>query len=103
MQVTVSGRHTPVSQQVREVATDKVGRLERYLQGMDRAEVHFWEESTDPDAHTHCEVTMEGRGHHVVAKVSAPDPVTAIDLVVERLEAQLRTIKGKDLIRRHGR
>lgn len=95
MEITVSGRHTTVSETLRQQAEDKIGRLDKYL-GMDRAEVHFWEErNAKVDSREFCEVTMEGHGHHVRCKVSAPDGFTAIDLAVDKLERQLRKLKTK--------
>jgi putative sigma-54 modulation protein len=96
MEITVSGRHTTVSESLRRQAEDKIGRLDRYLAGMERAEVHFWEEKNPRiDNKELCEVTMEGHGHHIRCKVSAPDGFTAIDLAVEKLERQLRKLKTK--------
>ncbi len=96
MDVTVSGRHTTVSESLRRQAEEKIGRLEKYLGGMDRAEVHFWEEKNPRIGNKEfCEVTMEGHGHHIRCKVSAPDGFTAIDLAVDKLERQLRKLKTK--------
>jgi len=96
MEVTVSGRHTTVSQSLKQQAEEKIGRLDRYLDGMDRAEVHFWEEKNPRiDNREYCEVTLEGHGHHVRCKVSAPDGFTAVDLAVDKLERQLRKLKTK--------
>lgn len=96
MEITVSGRHTTVSESLRRQAHEKIGRLDKYLAGMDRAEVHFWEEKNPRiDNKEICEVTMEGHGHHIRCKVSAPDGFTAIDLAVEKLERQLRKLKTK--------
>lgn len=95
MEVTVSGRHTTVSESLRQQAVDKIGRLDRYLSGMDWAEVHFWEETPRSGKIEFCEVTMEGHGHHVRTKVSAPDGFTAIDLAVDKLERQLRKLKTR--------
>ncbi len=96
MEVTVSGRHTTVSESLRQVTVEKIGRLDRYLAGMDRAEVHFWEEKNPRIGDKElCEVTMEGHGHHVRCKVAAPDSFTAVDLAVEKLERQLRKLKTK--------
>ena len=104
MEVSVSGRHTTVSEKLRNQAIDKIGRLDRYLSGMDRAEIHFWEEkNARTDSREYCEVTMEGHGHHIRCKVSAPDGFTAIDLAVDKLERQLRKLKTKIERRRHGR
>ncbi len=101
MDVAISGRHTTVSESLRRQAEEKIGRLEKYLGGMERAEVHFWEEkNARVDAREFCEVTMEGHGHHVRCKVSAADGFTAIDLAVAKLERQLRKLKTK-LARRY--
>lgn len=94
--VTVSGRHTTVSQSLRNYAVDKIGKCDRFLSGMDRAEVHFWEEKNPRiDDKEICEVTIEGHGHHVRCKVSAPDGFTAVDLAEDKLERQLRKLKTK--------
>lgn len=104
MEITVSGRHTTVSESLRRQAEEKIGRLDKYLGGMDRAEVHFWEEKNPRiDDKEICEVTMEGHGHHIRCKVSAPDGFTAIDLAVDKLERQLRKLKTKVQKRRRGR
>ncbi len=101
MEITVSSRHTEVSEALREVTVDKIGRLSRFLEGMDRAEIHFWEERNPRISDKEfCEVTMEGHGHHVRCKVSAPDGFAAVDRAVEKLEHQLHKLKTK-LIRRH--
>ncbi len=95
MEVSVSGRKTTVSQSLKQQAEEKIGRLEKYLD-MDRAEVHFWEEKNSRSKDTEfCEVTMEGHGHHIRCKVSAPDGFTAIDLAVAKLERQMRKLKTK--------
>ncbi len=104
MEVTVSGRHTTVSESLRTQAVEKIGRLDRYLGGMDHAEVHFWEEKNPRrEDKEFCEVTMEGHGHHIRAKVSAPDGFTAIDLAVDKLERQLRKLKTKVINRKQKR
>ncbi|MDH3679796.1 MAG: ribosome-associated translation inhibitor RaiA [Acidimicrobiia bacterium] len=104
MEVSVSGRHTTVSETLRSQAVDKIGRLDKYLGGMDRAEVHFWEEkNARSDRREFCEVTIEGHGHHIRCKVSASDGFTAIDLAVDKLERQIRKLKTKVERRRRSR
>ena len=102
MEITVSSRHTEVSELLRESTVEKIGRLGRFLEGMDRAEVHFSEEHTRRVADKEvCEVTLVGHGHHVRCKVSAPDGFAAVDLAVEKLEHQLHKLKTKLLKRTH--
>lgn len=94
MEVSVSARHLELTPALRAAAQEKVGRLDRFLDGLDRAEVHFVEEHnpriSDKDV---CEVTMSGGGHHVVVRATAPDPFAAIDVAVEKLEAKLHKLK----------
>ena len=102
MEITVSSRHTEVSELLRESTVEKIGRLGRFLEGMDRAEVHFSEEHTRRNADKEvCEVTLVGHGHHVRCKVSAPDGFAAVDLAVEKLEHQLHKLKSKQVKRSH--
>jgi putative sigma-54 modulation protein len=102
VEITVSSRHTEVSELLRESTVDKIGRLGRFLEGMDRAEVHFSEEHTRRAADKEvCEVTLVGHGHHVRCKVSAPDGFAAVDLAVEKLEHQLHKLKTKLVKRTH--
>jgi putative sigma-54 modulation protein len=84
------------------VAEEKIGRLERFLDGMDRAEVHFSEERNPRIADREiCEVTLEGHGHHVRCKVHAPDGFVAVDRAVAKLEQQLHKLKTKLKRRNH--
>jgi len=96
MQVTVSGRHTEVSEALRAAAVEKIGRLERFLDGMTRAEVHFDHHGNPRIAEKEiCEVTVEGQGHVVRCKASAVDSFAAVDAAVDKLEHQLRRLKTK--------
>ncbi len=104
MQVSVSGRHTTVPAKLRSRAEEKIGRLDRLLPGMERADVHFWEEKNPrvgSENREYCEVTMEGHGHHIRTKVHGPDGFTAIDIAVDKLERQLRKLKTK--LQKHNR
>lgn len=92
----MSARHTDISPALRAAAEDKIGRLSRFLDGMDRAEVHFSEEHNPRIAAKEvCEVTLQGHGHHVRCKAAAADGFAAVDLAVEKLEHQLYNLKSK--------
>ena len=103
MQVTVSRRHTQVPESLRVMAEEKIGRLGRFVEGLDHAEVHFWEHKNPRIADKEvCEVTIEGHGHHVRCKVQAPDGFQAVDKAYEKLEHQLHKLKTKLARRNHG-
>jgi putative sigma-54 modulation protein len=103
LDVTVSSRHVELTAALRSAAEERIGRLTRFLDGMDRAEVHLYEERNPRIAAKKdvCEVTVEGHGHHVRAKVAAPDPFSAVDAAAQKLEHQLHKLKTKLVGRSH--
>ena len=101
MDVTVSRRNTEVSDSLRLVAEEKIGRLGRYVDGLEHAEVHFSEQKNPRIADREvCEVTITGGGHQVRCKVQAPDGFIAVDRAYAKLERQLNKLKTK-LARRY--
>ncbi len=104
MDITVSSRNIELTEALRSTAEEKIGRLSRFLEEIERAEVHFFEERnpriSEKDV---CEVTVEGNGHHIRAKVAAGDPYAAIDGVVAKLEHQLHKVKTKLVAKSHSR
>jgi putative sigma-54 modulation protein len=105
LDVTVSSRHVELTAALRAAAEERIGRLSRYLDGMDRAEVHLFEERNPriADKKDVCEVTIEGHGHHVRTKVAASDPFSAVDAAAQKLEHQLHKLKTKLVSRSHPR
>ena len=105
MDVTVSSRHVELTAALRGAAEERIGRLSRFLDGMDRAEVHLYEERNPriADKKDVCEVTLEGHGHHVRTKVAAADPFAAVDAAAHKLEHQLHKLKTKLIGRSHPR
>jgi putative sigma-54 modulation protein len=89
---------------MRATVEEKVGRLSRYLDGMERAEVWFAEEQNPRIADEEiCEITMHGHGHIVRAKAAAAEPLAAVDRVVDKLEHRMEKLKGKLMGRSHPR
>ena len=104
MEISISSRHTPITPGLEEVVRAKIGQLDRYLEKLETAEVHF-DEARNPrivDRET-CEVTLFGHGHHLRCKVNAPDAFIAIDMAEAKLERQIRKLRTKLQKRHHGR
>ena len=82
----------------------KIGQLDRYLDDLDTAKVHF-DEARNPrivDRET-CEVTLTGHGHRLRCKVNASDAFAAVDLAEAKLERQIRKLRTKLQNRHRGR
>lgn len=104
MEISISSRHKDVTPGLEEVVRTKIGQLDRYLDDLDTAEVHF-DEARNPrivDRET-CEVTLTGHGHHLRCKVNAPDAFTAVDLAEAKLERQIRKLRTRLQNRHRGR
>ena len=104
MEISISSRHTAITAGLEEAVRTKIGQLDRYLDDLDTAEIHF-DEARNPrivDRET-CEVTLTGHGHHLRCKVNAPDAFTAVDLAEAKLERQIRKLRTKLHNRHQGR
>ncbi len=104
MEISISSRNVAITPRLDEVVRAKIGQLDRYMDELDTAEVHF-AEARNPrivDNQT-CEVTLTGRGHHLRCKVDAPDAFVAVDLAEAKLERQIRKLRTKLQKRHHGR
>ena len=103
MDVSISARHVNVTPRLEEVIHEKIGQLDRYLDVLDYASVHFDQAQNPRIADKEfCEIVLKGRGHQLRCKVRAPDPFTAIDLAEEKLTRQIRKLRTKLHRRNHG-
>ena len=102
MDVTISSRGVRVTPHLEAMVLEKVNKLNRYLNGLDRAEVHFFEERnpriSDKDV---CEIHVEGHGRHVHCKAAGPDGLTAVERTIHKAERSLRKMKTKEVNRHH--
>jgi putative sigma-54 modulation protein len=104
VRIAIRHRNVEVADDLRAAVEDKVNRVARRLEGMETADVVFTEERNPRIAAKEiCEVTMHGHGHIVRARAAAPEPLVALDLVVEKLEHRMEKLKGRMLARSHPR
>ena len=102
MEITVSARNTEVSTALREAVEEKIGRLSRKASGLQRADVHFFEERNPRIAEREiCEVTIDGRGDPLRCRVSGPDSFVVVDRAAAKLEQQIEKAKTKHMRRRN--
>jgi putative sigma-54 modulation protein len=96
MQVTVKGKNVDVPERVRAQATRKLSKISRFDERILTMDVEFSEERNPrvPDQHR-VEVTCTTKAHVIRAEASGADPVSAVDRVVERLERQVKKLKGR--------
>jgi ribosome hibernation promoting factor len=96
MQVTVKGKNTTVPEKVRARAERKLAKLQRFDDHILSMDVEFSEERNPRVADPHrVEVTLTTKAGLVRAHANAVDPAAAVDQVVDRLERQVKKLKGR--------
>jgi len=102
VEIAVHGRHVEVPKELKKAAEEKIGHLGRYLEGMERAEVRFFEERNPRIAEpVGCEVTVAGHGHVVRARAHGHDLAAALDRVVDKVGHRLSRLKSRLVGRSH--
>ncbi|MGO9342786.1 MAG: ribosome hibernation-promoting factor, HPF/YfiA family [Acidimicrobiales bacterium] len=104
MDVDFLGAQGSISEDLRERAVAKIGRLGRFAPLLERAELRLTHDA-DRSAATRwaCHAVLRGHGHELHGRAEATDPLTAVDFVVEKLERQVERLKGKLIDRSHPR
>ena len=93
MQVIVKGRNTRVPPHLKELATHKLEKVERFLEKILSLEIEFSEEHNPRIADKHTvEVILTTKAHVLRAHASGPDPASAVDSVLDKLEAQVKRL-----------
>ncbi len=100
MQVTVKGRHMGVSDALKSYCGEKAERLPRFLDRI--LSVEFVVDGKD-GVHT-VEIIVHSAGTQpFVASLQHEDAYAAVDLLIDKIEEQLRRYKEKHRNRKHPR
>ena len=99
MNLQLTGRHCELSDALKEYATRKAERLQRRFDGIHNVEMILSVEGGRPKAEI---IVSAVRGQKCVAGVIHEDLFGAIDLVVDKIDRQLKRLKGR-LHERHGK
>lgn len=98
MQITVTGRHVDVSEQLKAHVTHKLEKLARYYDRVESIEAVLDRQGEVPIV----EVLVNAeRGDRFVARESSVDLYAALDLVVDKLSTQLTRHKERVRNRKH--
>ncbi len=104
VEIVVRGRHVDVSSRFREQASEKLARVERFGQPIQRVDVELSKELNPrlADRAFEVELTCRGKGPVIRAEASAADKYSALDLASGRLEERLRRAHDKAKIVKGG-
>ena len=92
MDVVVTGRHCEVSDRFRSHVTDKLARLEKHDHRIIRVQVEVDKEANprQSDRAVRVELTAFSKGPVIRAEAAAEDKMGALDLALDKMQAQMR-------------
>jgi putative sigma-54 modulation protein len=96
MDIRVKGRNFHVTEPLKEYANEKMSRLPHFLDGLIKADVELSiEKNPRIQKNQVAEVTIFTHGPVVRGRESAPDMYAAIDLVLAKIERQVKRYKNR--------
>jgi ribosome hibernation promoting factor len=104
MRLQVKGRNLEVSEQIRQYAEDKLGKLDRLVKDPTRVELELLVEKNPSISDNHvAEATVWTKGPVLRARESSADMKASIDQLVDKLERQVKRYREKRRVapRRH--
>jgi putative sigma-54 modulation protein len=96
MRINFTFRHLEPSDGIKSYATEKIGRLQKYLRAPLTAEVVV---STERHLH-HVDVSVLCEGKRFAATEESEDMYASIDLVLDKLDRQCRAAKDTENAKR---
>ena len=101
MQIIVKGHNAHIPEALKERASTKLEKVERFYPRIMTLEIEFYENGKAAIVKHRVNVTATAKQHILRASAFGPDPLTAVDRVMDKLETQVRRLKGK--VTRKGR
>lgn len=98
MQVTVLGRHIEVTDSLKQYATEKFSRLEKYLPKAVQVVITL---AVVKKVHHFAEAVIKSNGLLIQASEETEEMYSAIDLLIEKIERRARRYKEKLVDHKH--
>jgi putative sigma-54 modulation protein len=98
MNIGVTFRHIEPSEAVKDYAKEKIAKLQKFLRQPMQANVTFDTERLDHVV----EVRISSGAERFHGKEQNPDMYASIDVVVDKLERQIRSGKGQNASKKRG-
>lgn len=93
MKFTIRGEKLEVTDSIKEYVTDKLSKMEKYFDNPEEVNVKVIFKVRGREQKV--EVTINSKTYDLRAEVSHSDLYAAIDLVLDKLETQMRKFKSK--------
>jgi putative sigma-54 modulation protein len=100
MRITFNFKNFDPSDHLRKYAKDRFGKLAKFMAGTPDADLQV---NLEVEKFRHiADVVLTGKNIHISAREDSEDMYSTVDLVWDKLEAQMRKVRDKDKSRRRG-
>lgn len=99
MELIFRGKHLTISDEFRDYASQRLGRLARYLPALGHAIVDVRREAKGSSGRFVVQVTLNANGTFLRAEERSPELMAAVDATVDALSQQVKRFKEKKLYR----
>jgi putative sigma-54 modulation protein len=91
MQITITGRHVDLDDDLRDYALEKIKRLKKYSANIIKVRAVLGQNREQ----YHTEVILRADHHRFFGEEKLPDPRSSIDSALDKIERQLERFKKK--------
>jgi putative sigma-54 modulation protein len=100
MRITFNFKNFDPSDHLRKYARDRFGKLAKFMAGTPDAELQV---NLEVEKFRHiADIVLTGKNVHISAREDSEDMYSTVDMVWDKLEAQMRKVRDKDKSRRKG-
>ena len=90
MRINFTFRNVDTSERLKQYASDKVGKLQKYLRAPLDAEI-----TVSKERHLHrVDINLHADGQRFVGHIEDPDLYASVDLVLDKIDRQVRSTKS---------
>jgi putative sigma-54 modulation protein len=100
MRITFNFKNFDPSDHLRKYARDRFGKLAKFMAGTPDADLQV---NLEVEKFRHiADIVLTGKNVHISAREGSEDMYSTVDMVWDKLEAQMRKVRDKDKSRRKG-
>lgn len=100
MEITIAGRHMPITEPIEQHAREKAGKLSRYYDRLSKLEI-VAEKAEDGRSYKVEFIAHIDGQDHLISHSAGDDLYGAIELAVQKMERQLTDLKEKVRSHKH--
>lgn len=100
MRITFNFKNFDPSDHLRKYARDRFGKLAKFMPGAENTELQV---NLEVEKFRHiADIVLTGKNLHISAREDSEDMYSTVDMVWDKLEAQMRKLRDKDKTKRRG-